>query len=127
MPYIYKEAEKCTKTGLPMMRALYIEYPNDRNVYYIEDEYMFGDGILIAPVLKPLSKTDIRNVYLPNGVWFDFFTKERIESAGMWIKRKIDLKTMPMYIKEGTELKYCSADKTLINGYGEITETQIWK
>lgn len=127
MPYIYKEAEKCTKTGLPMMRALYLEYPKDRNVYHIDDEYMFGDSILIAPVLAPLSKTDVRNVYLPQGVWFDFFTKERIESTGMWTERKIDLKTMPMYIKEGTKLEYCSADKTLINGYGEITETQIWK
>ncbi len=126
MPYIYKEAEKCTKTGLPMMRALYIEYPDDRNVYHIDDEYMFGDSILIAPVLLPLSKSDIRNVYLPSGVWFDFFTKERIESTGMWIKRKVDLKTMPMYIKEGTKLEYCSADKTLINGYGKIIKTETW-
>lgn len=126
MPYIYKEAEKCTKTGLPMMRALYLEYPGDRNVYHIDDEYMFGDSILVAPVLAPLSRTDVRNVYLPKGVWFDFFTKERIESTGMWIERKVDIKTMPMYIKEGTELEYCSADKTLINGYGEIVKTEIW-
>ncbi len=127
MPYIYKEAEKCTKTGLPMMRALYLEYPEDRNVYHIDDEYMFGDNILIAPVLTPLSRTDVRNVYLPQGVWFDFFTKEKIESSGMWTARKVDLKTMPMYIKEGTKLEYCSADKTFINGYGKITKTQIWK
>lgn len=127
MPYIYKEAEKCTKTGLPMMRVLYLEYPEDRNVYHIDDEYMFGDSILIAPVLIPLSRTDIRNIYLPKGVWFDFFTKERIESTGMWIERKIDLKTMPMYIKEGTKLEYCSADKTLMNGFGKITKTQIWE
>ena len=126
MPYIYKEAEKCTESGLPMMRALYLEYPEDRNVYHIDDEYLFGDGILIAPVLAPLSKSDMRNVYLPAGVWFDFFTKEKIESHGMWIKRRVDLKTMPMYVKEGTELEYCSEDKTLINGYGEIVKKEIW-
>lgn len=109
-----------------MMRALYFEYPDDRNVYHIDDEYLFGDGILIAPVLAPLSKSDTRSVYLPAGVWFDFFTKEKIESHGMWIKRRVDLKTMPMYVKEGTELEYCSEDKTLINGYGEIVKKEIW-
>ena len=85
MPYIYEQAEKCTETGLPMMRALYLEYPDDRNVRYIDDEYLFGESLLIAPVLKPLSKTDIREIYLPKGTWFDYHTKEKIESNGMWI------------------------------------------
>lgn len=126
MPYIYEEAEKCTKTGLPMVRALYLEYPEDINVRYIDDQYMFGDGMLIAPVLKPLSKTNVRNVYLPEGVWFDYFTKEKIVSKGMWIKREVDLKTLPIYIKEGTVIKYCSAKNTLMHGMGEITKTETW-
>ncbi|MCM1113903.1 MAG: DUF4968 domain-containing protein [Clostridium sp.] len=127
MPYIYEQAEQCTKTGLPMMRALYLEYPTDRNVYHIDDEYMFGDSILVAPVLTPLSKTNIRNVYLPKGLWFDFFTKEKIVSNGMWIEKTVDLKTMPLYIKEDTVLNYCNADKSLMNGYGKIVRTEMWK
>lgn len=127
MPYIYAEAAKCTETGLPMMRALYLEYPNDRNVYPIDDEYMFGDGLLIAPVLTPLSKTRIRNVYLPKGVWFDFFTKEKIQSGGMWIEKEVDLKTMPIYVKAGTQLSFCKVGQSLMNGYGEIIRTEIWE
>lgn len=124
MPYIYEEAEKCTRTGLPMMRALYLEYPEDRNVRFLDDQYLFGDGLLIAPILKPMSKTDIREIYLPKGTWTDYFTKERIESEGMWIKRKIDLKTMPIFVKGGTTLRYREPGCSLQNGMGEIVKTE---
>ncbi|MBR4748612.1 MAG: alpha-xylosidase, partial [Abditibacteriota bacterium] len=126
MPYIYEEAEKCTRTGLPMMRALYLEYPEDRNVRTIDDQYLFGDSLLIAPVLKPLSKSKTRDVYLPKGVWYDYFTKEKLDSCGMWIKRDIDLATMPIYVREGAVLKYCSADTHLKGGMGEIIKTEKW-
>ena len=124
MPYIYEQAEKCTQTGLPMTRALYFEYPEDRNVRHIDDEYLFGDSLLVAPVLKPLSKTDIREIYLPKGTWFDYFTKEKIESTGMWIRKKVDLKTMPIFVKEGTTLKYCEEKESLSGGMGEIVKTE---
>ena len=126
MPYIYEEAEKCTRTGLPMMRALFLEYPEDRNVRFIDDEYLFGDSILIAPVLKPLSKGNTRSIYLPKGTWYDYFTKEKIESEGMWIEREVDLKTMPMYVKAGTVLKYAKVNDNLKNGIDEIEKTEVW-
>lgn len=127
MPYIYEEAEKCTQTGLPMMRALYLAYPEDRNVRHIDDQYLFGDSLLIAPVLKPLRKTDIRELYLPAGTWFDYFTREKIVSNGMWIKRKVDLATMPIYVKEGTVLRYCEVKSSLAEGMGEIVRTEEWQ
>lgn len=123
MPYIYEQAEKCTKTGLPMMRALYLEYPSDRNVWHIDDEYLFGDNLLVAPILKPMSKSKIRNIYLPKGIWFDYFTKEKIESNGTWVQREIDLETMPIYIKQNTTLKYRS-NNNLKNGIGEIIKKE---
>lgn len=89
MPYIYEQAEKCTETGLPMMRALYLEYPDDRNVRYIDDEYLFGESLLIAPVLKPLSKTDIREIYLPKGTWFDYHTKEKLSQTECGFHKKL--------------------------------------
>ncbi len=127
MPYIYSEAEKCTRTGLPMMRALYLEYPEDRNVLHIDDEYLFGDSLLIAPVLKSLKKTDIRRVYLPKGRWYDFFTKERIESKGEWIERRVDLRTMPIYVKAGTLLEYCEVSDSLKNGMGRIVNSERYE
>jgi len=126
MPYIYSEAKKCTETGLPMMRALYLEYSDDRNTYNIDHEYMFGDSILVAPVLKPLSESTIREVYLPRGIWFDYFTREKIESTGQWIKREVTLSVMPIYIKEGTVLEYSAEGTTLQNGYGDIVKKELW-
>ena len=126
MPYIYEEAKKCTETGLPMMRALYLEYPDDKNVRYIDDQYLFGDNLLIAPILKPLNKTNIREIYLPKGAWYDYFTKEKIESNGMWIRRKIDLQTLPIYVKEGTTLHYCYIKDHLQNGIDNIIKTEQW-
>ena len=126
MPYIYREAEKSALTGLPMVRALYLEYSKDRNVRYIDDEYMFGDNMLIAPIIKPLSETDKRDIYIPAGIWYDYFTKEKLISDGKWITRKIDLKTMPIYIKKGTILEYSNADTTLQDGMGEIIKTEKW-
>ena len=126
MPYIYSEAKKCTETGLPMMRALYLEYPEDRNAWNIDDEYMLGDSLLIAPILQPLDKSKIRNIYLPKGIWFDYFTKEKIRSTGMWITQEVKLETMPIFVKEGAVLRYCAADTNLQNGMDEIIKTEVW-
>ena len=126
MPYIYEQAQNCVRTGLPMMRALYLEYPEDRNVRHIDDEYLFGDSLLIAPVLKPLSKCRHRDLYLPKGTWFDYFSKEKIASAGQWIRREVTLSTLPIYVKEGAVIRYCSADTNLKDGMGSIVKTENW-
>ncbi len=127
MPYIYEQAEACTRTGLPMMRALYLEYPEDRNVWKIDDEYLFGSELLIAPILKPLRKSKVRTLYLPQGIWYDYFTKERIISSGQWISKEVTLKALPIFVKEGAVLRYCSADTTLAHGMGDIIKTEVWK
>ncbi len=126
MPYIYEQARMCTETGLPMMRALFLEYPEDRNVWRLDDEYLFGSQLLIAPVLKPLAQSRTRAVYLPEGTWYDYFTKEKHVSHGQWIHKPVDLETMPMFVKEGTVLSYCSADRTLCDGMGDIVRTETW-
>lgn len=71
MPYIYEQAKICSQTGLPMMRALLIEYPDDPAVWQIDDQYLFGKDILVAPLFD--SHTT-RNVYLPGGQWVDYQT-----------------------------------------------------
>ena len=126
MPYIYGQAQSCVETGLPMMRALYLEYPEDRNVRYIDDEYPFGDSLLIAPVLKPMKKSRVRKIYLPNGVWFDYFSKEKLVSDGKWIEKRIELSTLPIFVKEGAVLRYCSAYTSLKDGMGSIIKEEKW-
>ena len=126
MPYIYEQAAICVETGLPMMRALYLEYPEDRNVWHIEDEYLFGQDLLIAPVLRPLARSRVRTLYLPRGVWYDYWTKERIVSRGEWIDRTVDLATMPIYVREGAVLRYCEADRSLAEGMGKLVKEEHW-
>ena len=69
MPYIYTQARHCSETGLPMMRALFVEYPEDPTCWLIEDEYLFGRDLLVAPMTE---ESDRRNVYLPPGHWTDY-------------------------------------------------------
>ena len=78
MPYILEQAEDCVANGLPMLRALLIEYPEDSYVWTLDDEYLFGSDILVAPLFE---ETTSRDVYLPEGKWVDYQTK-KVYKAG---------------------------------------------
>ncbi len=69
MPYVYAQAKDCSEKGLPMVRALFVEFPNDPGAWLVEDEYMFGEQILVAPLME--SGTS-RTCYLPKGKWIDY-------------------------------------------------------
>ena len=69
MPYVYAQAKDCTERGLPMVRALFVEFPDDPGAWLVEDEYMFGSQILVAPLLE---SGNSRTVYLPKGKWIDY-------------------------------------------------------
>jgi len=69
MPYVYAQAKDCTEKGLPMVRALCIEYPQDQATWNVDDEYLFGKDILVAPLM---TETESRDVYLPGGKWIDY-------------------------------------------------------
>ena len=71
MPYIYAQAKDCTERGLPMLRALFIEFPDDPGSWLVDNEYLFGSDMLVAPLFEDVSK---RNVYLPPGEWIDYQT-----------------------------------------------------
>jgi alpha-D-xyloside xylohydrolase len=79
MPYVYAQAKDCTEKGLPMVRALFIEFPDDPGSWLVEDEYLFGSCFLVAPLMH--AQTTSRNVYLPAGQWIDYQTG-RIYSGG---------------------------------------------
>ncbi len=72
MPYVYAQAKLCTEQGLPMQRALFLEYPDDPGAWLVEDEYMFGSQMLVAPMLENGTE---RSVYLPGAEpWTDYQT-----------------------------------------------------
>ena len=78
MPYVYAQAKDCSERGLPMVRALLVEFPDDKGAWLVEDEYMFGSQILVAPLME--SGTG-RDVYLPKGKWIDYQTGKVYEGG----------------------------------------------
>jgi alpha-glucosidase (family GH31 glycosyl hydrolase) len=103
LPYIYSAVREGTVTGLPIMRALWLHHPDDPKAVGRDDEYLWGRDLLVAPVTEkgPTS----RQIYLPRGVWYDFWTRERKE-GGREITREVDLETMPLYVRAGTILPF---------------------
>lgn len=83
MPYVYAQAKDCSERGLPMVRALLVEFPDDPGAWLVEDAYMFGSQILVAPLLE---SGDSRMVYLPRGKWIDYQSGKVYEGGYQTIK-----------------------------------------
>jgi len=101
LPYIYTAARQCCDTGLPMIRAMWLHYPDDPKAAATGDQYLWGRDLLVAPVVEKGATS--RRVYLPLGTWFDFWTEERID-GGREITRRVDLETIPLYVRAGAVL-----------------------
>ena len=101
LPYLYSAVHQCATTGMPIMRALWLHYPDDPIAVARADEYLWGHDILVAPVVEKGATS--RRVYLPSGGWYDFWTGERVE-GGREINRQVDLETLPLYVRAGTIL-----------------------
>jgi alpha-glucosidase/alpha-D-xyloside xylohydrolase len=98
LPYIYTAARDCCDTGLPMIRAMWLHHGDDPKAFGRGDQYLWGRDILVAPVVEQGATS--RRLYLPRGVWFDFWTEERVE-GGREIDRRVDLETIPLYVRSG--------------------------
>lgn len=101
LPYLYSAVRESTMTGMPIMRGLWLHYPDDPIAVERSDEYLWGRDVLVAPVVEQGATS--RTVYLPRGAWYDFWTGERQE-GGREIVRKVDLETMPLYVRAGSIL-----------------------
>ncbi len=99
IPYIYQQAVYSSLTGLPMMRAMFVEYPSDNNCIEMTQQYMFGDSLLVAPVVEEGSFT--KDVYMPEGKWMNFFTGE-IVPGSRFSAEEADIGHIPVYIKENS-------------------------
>jgi alpha-D-xyloside xylohydrolase len=101
-PYIMKQMRVAHKTGLPMMRPLFFDFAEDENCYDVEDQFLFGPDILVAPVLHRGAKS--REVYLPEGAsWKEAGGKKKLK-GGRWIKADAPLEKIPFYIRAGSDL-----------------------
>jgi len=101
LPYTYTAVKECCESGLPVIRALWLHYPDDPAAVGRGDQYLWGRDILVSPVVE--KGAEARRLYLPRGKWHDYWTEEIME-GGREIERKVDLETMPLYIRAGTVL-----------------------
>lgn len=101
LPYFYDLCRVCEQTGLPVIRPLVLHYENDINVRNLNDEFLVGESLLVAPVVdQGVTK---RLVYLPEGVWYDYWSHERYE-GGQYYPADAPLSVCPLYVKAGAVL-----------------------
>ncbi|MGC1302677.1 MAG: TIM-barrel domain-containing protein [Caulobacteraceae bacterium] len=98
MPYLYTAVRETCDTGLPIMRAMWLHYPHDPAASARGDQYLYGRDLLVAPVVERGAAS--RSLYLPEGVWYDFWTHEKLE-GGREIARPVGLEDLPLYVRAG--------------------------
>lgn len=101
LPYIYNVMRESTESGVPAMRPLMLEFPDDGTTYGMDDQFLFGADLLVAPVLR--AGLTSRGVYLPRGDWYDFWTGQRF-AGGKWINVPVTLSTLPLFVRAGALL-----------------------
>ena len=99
-PYIYTYAREAHDTGLPLMRALLLEYPNDTETYKANGEFMFGKEMLVAPVTEKGAVT--KDVYLPEGDWISYNDGKTAYRGSQWITVDAPLDVIPVFVKKGS-------------------------
>ena len=98
LPFLYTTLEEAHQTGVPLFRPLVLNYQDDANTYNLDDEFMVGNDLLVAPIVKP--DVTRRLVYLPKGTWYDYWTNKKYE-GGTMISAEAPLETVPMYVRAG--------------------------
>ncbi len=101
-PYIYTYARNAWDIGLPIMRALLLEYPGDPETYKVESEFLFGKELLVAPVVEKEALT--KQVYLPQGEWIDYNDGRTSYKGKQWITYPAPLNVIPVFVKKGSIL-----------------------
>ncbi len=101
MPYLYEVAKEVAETGVPMMRPMLLEFPEDRTCHNLDQQYMLGPSLLVAPVFNAEGHVQF---YLPAGKWTNFFTQQVVEGE-RWVTEQHGFDSLPLYVREGAEIK----------------------
>jgi alpha-D-xyloside xylohydrolase len=96
LPYLYSAALQAPK-GIPLVRPLLYDHPADPTAHHIDDEYFLGPDLLVAPMFKADGS---RDVYLPRGTWFDYWSDRQFDGAS-WIQYDAALETLPLFVRAG--------------------------
>lgn len=124
LPYNYSLAWEARSSGMPMMRSLWLQYPEDSKAVRNGKEYLWGKNLLIAPVFE--ENATVREVYLPKGQWYDWWTHTKME-GGRSVVKKVDLSVMPIYVRAGAIIPLDPVRQFTDQKVDEPTSLQIWK
>ncbi len=135
MPYMYRNAVETSKTGVPMMRSMVLEFTEDKNCGHLASQYMLGDSLLVAPIFNEEAKAEY---YLPEGTWTSVLSGE-VKEGGKWYSEKHGYLSIPLYAREGSlvalgahndDAVYDYADGVTLRAYavksGKKAETVVY-
>ena len=122
MPYLYKTAIDTSRTGIPTMRSMVMEFTEDKTCHYVDKQYMLGDNLLVAPIFNDQS---LAEYYLPKGTWTNFFTGEEKEGAG-WVRETHSYLSIPLMVKENSIVVLGACDEKPDYDYGNNAEIRIY-
>jgi alpha-glucosidase (family GH31 glycosyl hydrolase) len=111
LPYIYEQAKISCNTGLPLMRAMAVEYPNNKACSLLTWQYFFGEKLLVAPVTE--EGCSVKDVYLPEGKWLDFFQDKEYPQEGL-VSIPAGIETIPVLIREDSIIPLNLADSLML-------------
>ncbi|WP_086106203.1 alpha-xylosidase [Alloscardovia macacae] len=107
MPYLYSVGLEAHRRGIPVMRSMFLEFPHDRAARILDSQYMLGPSLLVAPVFTREGDVEY---YLPSGTWVNFFTGEKVTTAGgsgVWRAERHDFDSIPLWIRENSIVPVC--------------------
>jgi len=123
MPYLYRNACETAATGVPMMRAMVLEFPEDETCNYLDRQYMLGDSLLVSPVFN--SAGDVK-YYLPEGKWTNILTNKVYEGA-KWYNENFDYMTLPLMARENSIIVFGNHDNKAEYNYEESPAVNIFE
>ncbi|MBI4749218.1 MAG: DUF4968 domain-containing protein [Acidobacteria bacterium] len=120
LPYLYSQFHNHEQTGQPVMRPLWYQFPHDQNTYLIDDQYLIGSDLLVAPVVKQGATK--RRVYFPAGTdWIDWWTGIRM-TGGNWVEVEAPIERLPLFVRAGAVLP----TQPIVQNTGEMANQPLF-
>ena len=123
LPYLYSSAYETSRSGIPMMRSMVLEYEKDMNCLYLDRQYMLGEKLLVAPIFNDRGEA---SYYLPEGTWTNYFTGEVTEGK-IWRNEKHGYMSIPLWVRENTILPVCGKLKHADDFYADGLELRVYE
>jgi alpha-D-xyloside xylohydrolase len=123
MPYLYSNAVTTSRTGIPSMRSMVMEFTEDPTCSYLDKQYMLGDKLLVAPIFN---EEGMAQYYLPEGTWTNYFTGEK-RRGNCWYKEQHEYTSIPLYVRENSILAIGEKDKDSEYDYSENVNLKVYE